>query len=126
MSEPAGRVIGTLSVVRGCGCSQTVERFDRDRFLEQRLAKLRKTRCPACAAKFAESQRQAAAVVPKRGEALAALPAGTVMTLSKVSDTVWSGTLLVDGETLELTGDTAGGVTVALAQRWVMARRASR
>jgi hypothetical protein len=123
MSEPAGKVVGTINVVRGCGCTQAIERFDKDRFLEQRVAKLRKTRCPACAAKFSEAQQKAAAAVPKRGEALSALPAGAAIALAKRADNTWTGTLSVGGAAVEATGESPGGVVVALAQRWVMDRR---
>ena len=122
MSEPAGRVVGKVPVVRGCGCTQDIDRFDRDRFFDQRLDKLKKTRCPACVTKHAAEQKQAASL-PKRGEAVAALPPGAAVSLTKRPDSIWAGTLTAGGVTVEAVGESPVGVTVALAQRWVVANK---
>jgi hypothetical protein len=47
------------------------------KYRAQRLAKFQQTRCSECAAKLIEEQKWAAEALPKKGEALKSLPAGT-------------------------------------------------
>src|SRR5262245_59882951 len=123
---PTGKVVARPMVVRACGHEQEFQHYEVDKYRAQRLAKFQRTRCPACAARLAEEQRQA--LPPAKGEALRQLPPGTQMTLSKGADGSWGGTLSAGGTTVEVAG--AGGesgpgpqaVVVALARQWIAAR----
>jgi hypothetical protein len=122
MGAPSGQVVGKTQVTRLCGCKQDFELFAVDRFRAQRLAKLQKTRCPACAAKHNEEQQRAAAAVPKKGEAFQLLPPGTQVALSRRADGMWVGTLTAGGTKVEAEGVGPQGVTVTLARLWVTTR----
>ena len=121
MTEPSGRVVARPMVPRACGHLQEFQHYEVDRYRAQRLAKFQKTRCAECAAKLVEEQRRAAEALPKKGEALKSLPAGTQVSLTRQPDGSWSGTLSADGITVEVTGDAGTGpqsVLVALARLW--------
>jgi hypothetical protein len=92
-----------------------------DRYRAQRLAKFQKTRCEVCVAKLHEAQRQAAAAIPKKGEAFRQLPPGTQMTISRHADGRWTGSLTADGTTVQADGEGPHGVTLALARAWLAA-----
>jgi hypothetical protein len=74
---PTGEIVARPMVARACGCVQEFQHYKVDRYRAQRLAKFQGSRCPACAAKLGEEQR--GAVGPPKGEALKALPAGTMV-----------------------------------------------
>ena len=119
MAEPTGSVVGKTTVVRACGCSQEFQHFAKDRFLEQRLTKLRKTRCANCAAKYNAEQQRLAATVPKKGEAIRSLPAGAKLSLTRAADGTWAGTLAAAGRTVDATGEGPSGLTITLARLWL-------
>ncbi len=85
MGQPSGEVIARPLVARACGCLREFQHYAVDKYRAQRLAKFQKTRCEVCVAKLNEEQRQAAATVPKKGEAFRQLPAGTQMTITHQS-----------------------------------------
>jgi len=110
-------------VARACGCVQEFQHYAVDKYRAQRLAKFQKTRCPACAAKLAEEQRQAAPL-PK-GEALRLLPHGTLVSLTIQPDGSWAGTLAADGVSVKTAAVAGAGplaTVVALARLWLAAR----
>src|SRR5438046_444641 len=122
MAEPSGEIVARPMVARSCGCLQEFQHYAVDRYRAQRLAKFQKTRCANCVAKLTEEQRQAAAALPKKGEAIQALPAGSRVTLTRNKDGTWAGTLAAEGTTVEATGDGPQGLTVALARQWMTTR----
>jgi hypothetical protein len=123
---PTGKVVARVMLPRACGCVQEFQHYEVDKYRPARQAKFQSTRCPACAAKVAEAQQQAAAV-PK-GEVLKQLPPGTRVTLTRAADGSWGGTLSAGGTTVEVVGVAreAGpgmqAVAVELARLWVAAR----
>ncbi|MBY0459437.1 MAG: hypothetical protein K2V38_19105, partial [Gemmataceae bacterium] len=121
MGVPTGEVIARPLVQRACGCMREFQHYAVDRYRAQRLAKFQKTRCEVCVAKMNEEQRQAAAAVPKKGEAFKLLPIGTQFTVTRRPDGTWGGTLSADGQTVEATGEGPHGVTLALARAWLSA-----
>ncbi len=110
-------------MARACGCMQEFQEFAVDRYRTQRLAKFQKTRCSACVAKLNEEQQKAAALLPKKGEAIQLLPTGTKVSLTRQPDGSWSGTLIAEGTQVEAVGDVPHGVSITLARLWVAARR---
>src|SRR6516225_2194551 len=100
---PSGEIVARPMVVRACGHQQEFQHYEVDKYRAQRLAKFQRTRCPACAAKLVEAQR-AAEALPKRGEALKLLPAGTQVSLTRQPDGSWAGTLSADGTAVEMAG----------------------
>jgi hypothetical protein len=123
MSTPSGEIIARPMVARACGCLQEFQHFAVDRYRAQRLAKFQKTRCSACVTKLNEEQKQAAASLPKKGEAFQLLPAGTKVSMTRRPDGSWSGTLTAEGATVEAIADGPQGLSVSLARQWVTARR---
>jgi hypothetical protein len=93
-----------------------------DKYRAQRLAKFQKTRCAACAAKLDEEQRKAAEALPKKGEAISALPTGSQIALSRGPDGGWTGTLTIKDSTIKADAGGPQSVIVLLARRWVMAQ----
>ncbi len=122
MGVPSGEVIARPMVARACGCLQEFQHYAVDRYRAQRLAKFQKTRCTVCVAKLNEEQRQAAAALPKKGEAFKLLPVGSEVTMSRKSDGIWAGTLTAEGATVEATGEGPQGLIVTLARFWVQAK----
>jgi hypothetical protein len=121
MTEPSGKIVARPMVTRACGHQQEFQHYEVDKYRAQRLAKFQRTRCPACAAKLVEEQQRAAEAVPKRGEALKLLPAGTQVSLTRQPDGSWAGTLSADGTAVEMAGTAGAGpqsVLVALARLW--------
>ena len=121
MTEPSGKIVARPMVARACGHQQEFQHYAVDKYRAQRLAKFQRTRCAECAAKLAEEQRRAAEALPKKGEALRSLPPGTRMSLSRLPDGSWAGTLSADGTTVEVAGVAGTGpqsVIVALARLW--------
>jgi hypothetical protein len=112
-------------VARACGCLQEFQHYSVDKYRAQRLAKFQSTRCTACVEKLNEEQRQAAAALPKKGEALALLPPGTQVSLSRRPDGRWIGSLTAAGKKVEAEGDGVQGVTIALARQWAASRPAT-
>src|SRR6202045_1009767 len=104
MTEPSGKIVARPMVARACGCLQEFQHYKVDKYRAQRLAKFQRTRCAACVAELAEKQRRALAALPKKGEALQALPPGTQIALTRRADGIWTGTLTADGNTVEATG----------------------
>jgi hypothetical protein len=107
---------------RACGHQQEFQYYEVDKYRAQRQAKFERTRCADCAAKLLEEQRQTAKALPKKGEALQSLPLGTQMSLTRLPDGRWSGTLSADGKTVEATGaaiESPQAVIVALARLWL-------
>lgn len=119
MGQPSGEVIARPMVARACGCLREFQHYSVDKYRAQRLAKFQKTRCEVCVAKLNEEQRQAAANIPKKGEAFKQLPKGTQMTISRRDDGTWTGTLTAEGKTVEADGEGPQGVTLALARLWL-------
>jgi hypothetical protein len=119
MAEPRGEVVARPMVARACGCLCEFQHYSIDKYRTERLAKFQKSRCPTCVAKLNEQQKQAAAAMPSKGEALRLLPPGSNMTLVCKSPGVWEGTLVASGATLKAVADSPQGLTVALARQWV-------
>lgn len=119
MGQPSGEVIARPMVARACGCLREFQHYAVDKYRAQRLAKFEKTRCEVCVAKLNEDQKQAAANVPKKGEAFKQLPPGTQMTITCRADGTWTGTLTADGKTVQADGDGPQGVALALARVWL-------
>jgi hypothetical protein len=122
MAEPKGKIIARPMEARACGCLQEFQHYAVDRFRAQRLAKFQKTRCAGCVAKLVEEERRAAEALPKKGEAIKALPLGTQIILTLGADGTWAGTLTAEGKTIKVTAGGPQGVTVALARLWLTTR----
>jgi hypothetical protein len=125
MAEPTGKIVARPMVARACGCLQEFQHYEVDKYRAQRLAKFQKTRCANCVAKLNEEQKRAAEAIPKKGEALQALPRGTQITMAHGPDGVWTGTLTADGTKVQTTSDGPQGLSVALARQWLTARASS-
>src|SRR6516165_8826584 len=97
MTEPSGGIVARPMVVRACGHEQEFQHYAVDKYRAQRLAKFQQTRCTECAAKLIEEQQRAAEALPKKGEALKSLPAGTQVSLTRKPDGSWRGTLSAAG-----------------------------
>ncbi|MCS6866120.1 MAG: hypothetical protein RMJ56_04705 [Gemmataceae bacterium] len=121
MGQPSGPVIARPLVARACGCLREFQHYAVDRYRAQRLAKFQKTRCEVCVAKLHEAQRQAAAAIPKKGEAFRQLPPGTQMTITRRANGTWTGSLTAEGTTVHADGEGPHGVTLALARAWLAA-----
>ncbi|MDB5307556.1 MAG: hypothetical protein JWO38_1758 [Gemmataceae bacterium] len=122
MGVPSGEIVARPMVARACGCLQEFQHYAVDKYRAQRLAKFQKTRCTVCVAKLVEEQRQAAAAIPKKGEAFQLLPTGTQVSMTRKPDGSWSGTLAGGGTSVEAVGDGPQGLSVTLARLWVTAR----
>lgn len=126
---PTGEIVARPLVVRACGCKQEFQHYKVDKYRAQRLAKFQSSRCPACVAKLQDEQRRAAEALPKKGEALMSLPPGTQVSLTRLPDGTWAGTLGAEGTTVEMTGNAGAGphsVLVGLARLWVLQSGAGR
>lgn len=123
MAVPTGEVVARPMVARACGCVKEFQHYKVDKYRAQRLAKFQGTRCEDCVAKLNEQQKQAAAVLPKKGEAFQALPAATQITLSRQADGSWGGTLAAEGRSVTGSGESPHGLTIALARQWVLEAR---
>lgn len=123
MGVPSGEVVARPMVARACGCMREFQHYKVDKYRAQRLAKFQGTRCEDCVAKLNEQQKQAAAALPKKGEAFQALPAGTQIGLSRQPDGTWAGTLTGNGKAVKGTGESPHGLTIALARQWVLEAR---
>jgi hypothetical protein len=119
MGQPSGEVIARPMVARACGCLREFQYYAVDKYRAQRLAKFQKTRCEECVAKLNEQQRQAAANIPKKGEAFKQLPPGTQMTIKCREDGTWTGSITAEGKTVEADGEGPQGVALALARAWM-------
>jgi hypothetical protein len=122
MAEASGKIVARPMVARGCGCLQEFLHYAVDKYRPQRLAKFQKTRCPACVAKLNEEQRLAAEALPKKGEAIQALPPGTQIAITRAADGTWAGTLAAEGTKVAATAGGPQGVIVALARQWLAER----
>ena len=128
MTQPSGKIVARPMVVRACGHEQEFQHYAVDKYRAQRLAKFQQTRCAACAAKLVEEQKRAAEALPKKGEALKSLPAGTQVSLTRQPNGSWAGTLSADETTVEVAGAAGTGpqsVLVALARLWASESGAS-
>ncbi len=126
---PKGEIVARPMVVRACGCEQEFQHYKVDKYRAHRLAKFQSSRCPACVAKLQEEQRRAAAALPKKDEALKSLPPGTQISLTRLPDGTWAGTLGVEGTMVEMTGSAGAGpqsVLVGLARLWLLQSKAGR
>ena len=122
MTEPSGKIVARPMVVRACGHEQEFQHYAVDKYRAQRLAKFQQTRCADCAAKLVEEQQRAAEALPKRGEAIKSLPAGTQVSLTRQPDGSWAGKLSANGTAVEMVSVAGAGpqsVLVALARLWV-------
>jgi hypothetical protein len=122
MTEPSGKIVARPMVVRACGHQQEFQHYTVDKYRAQRLAKFQQTRCAECVAKLVEEQRRATEALPKKGEAVKSLPAGTQVSLTRQEDGSWAGVLSAAETTVEATGIAGAGpqsVIVALARGWV-------
>jgi hypothetical protein len=124
MTEPSGKIVARPMVARACGCLQEFQHYQVDKYRAQRLAKFQRTRCPACVARLEEERRRAAAALPKKGEALQALPPGTQVSMTRQADGTWAGTLAAGGTAVEAVGEGLQGLAVALARHWLAAHTA--
>ncbi len=125
MGVPSGEIVARPMIARACGCLQEFQHYAVDKYREQRKAKFQKTRCPACVAKLVEEQR-VAATLPKKGEAFKSLPAGTQMSMSRLPDGTWTGSLTGGGTKVDATGEGPQGVALALARFWLLAQSAGK
>src|ERR1700730_1448818 len=119
MTEPSGKIVARPLMVRACGHQQEFQHYAVDKYRAQRLAKFQRTRCAESAAKLVEEQQRAAEALPKRGEVLKLLPAGTQMSLTRRPDGSWAGTLAAAGTKVETDGMAGAGpqsVILALAR----------
>ncbi|QDU23416.1 hypothetical protein [Urbifossiella limnaea] len=123
MAVPTGEVVARPMVARACGCMREFQHYKVDKYRAQRLAKFQGTRCEDCVAKLNEQQKQAAAQLPKKGEAFQALPTGTQLALSRLPDGTWGGSLTAEGRSVTGTGESPHGLTIALARQWVLEAR---
>jgi hypothetical protein len=119
MGQPSGDVIARPMVARACGCEREFQHYAVDKYRAQRLAKFQKTRCEVCVAKLNEEQKQAAATIPKKGEAFKQLPNGSQMTITRRADGTWTGSLTAEGKTVTADGEGPQGVSLALARLWL-------
>ena len=122
MAEPTGKIVARPMLKRACGHEQEFQHYAVDKYRAQRQAKFQGSRCPACVAKLQDEQKRANG--PPRGEALKALPPGTVVTLTLAPGGVWKGKLSAEGRAVEAEGPAGAGaqaVVVALARLWVAA-----
>jgi hypothetical protein len=122
MGVPSGEIVARPMVARACGCLREFQHYAVDKYRAQRLAKFQKTRCEVCVAKLNEEQRQAAAALPKKGEAFQLLPTGTQVSMVRQPDGSWTGKLTAQGTTVEAVADGPQGLAVSLARLWVAAR----
>ena len=122
MGVPSGEIVARPMVARACGCLREFQHYAVDKYRAQRLAKFQKTRCEVCVAKLNEEQRQAAASLPKKGEAFQLLPPGTQVSMARQPDGSWTGKLTAQGTTVEAVADGPQGLCVSLARLWVAAR----
>src|ERR1700734_271477 len=97
---PTGKIVARPMVARVCGHLQEFQHYAVDKYRAQRLAKFQSTRCPECAAKLVEEQRQKAPL--PQGQALKSLPAGTHVTLTLQPDGSWAGTLTANDTAVEV------------------------
>ena len=121
MAQPSGEVIARPMIARACGCLREFQYYAVDKYRAQRLAKFQKTRCEVCVAKLNEEQRQAAANIPKKGEAFSQLPNGTQMAIMRREDGTWTGTLTAGGTAVQADGEGPHGVALSLARAWLTA-----
>jgi hypothetical protein len=126
MGVPTGAIVARPMVARACGCVCEFQNYAVDKYRAQRLAKFQRTRCPACVAKLEEERRRAAAARPAKGEAMRALPPGTLVALTRQPDGLWAGTLTANGTTVEAVADSPQPLPATLAQLWGAARGVSR
>ena len=122
MAEASGKIIARPMVKRACGHEQEFQHYAVDKYRPQRLAKFQQTRCADCVAKLAEEQKQAAAAIPKKGEAIKSLPPGAKIALTLRPSGLWAGVLEAGGKKVEATGLEGAGpqsVIVALARLWL-------
>jgi hypothetical protein len=122
MGVPSGEIVARPMVARACGCLREFQHYAVDKYRAQRLAKFQKTRCEICVAKLNEEQKQAAATLPKKGEAFQLLPPGTQVSMARQPDGSWTGKLTAQGTTVEAVADGPQGLCVSLARLWVAAR----
>ncbi|MFO0798137.1 MAG: hypothetical protein U0804_11735 [Gemmataceae bacterium] len=125
MAVPTGEVVARPMVARACGCMREFQHYKVDKYRAQRLAKFQGTRCEDCVAKLNEQQKQAAAQLPKKGEAFQALPTGTQIALTRLPDGTWGGSMTAEGRSVTGTGESPHGLTIALARQWVLEARGS-
>jgi len=122
MAIPSGEIVARPMVARACGCQCEFQHYAVDKYRAQRLVKFQKTRCPDCVAKLNEQHKQAAADIPKKGEAIMMLPLGTQIAMSRKADGSWSGKLTAEGATVEGVGAGPQGLTITLARLWLTAK----
>jgi len=106
-------------LARACGCVKEFQHYAVDKFRAQRQAKFQSTRCPECAAKVIASQQ-----VPSKTEAFNRLPTGARMTLCRLADGTWDGSIEVAGATVTAVANGPQSLTAALAQAWLKQQEA--
>jgi len=122
-TPPSGKIVATPKYARACGCEQEFQFYAVDKFRAERLAKFQATRCPDCAAKLIDAQRQTEPI--PQADAIRLIPAGSEVVLTRRTDGGWAGRLTAEGLTVEATGkDNAGpqAVVAALARLWLAGR----
>jgi hypothetical protein len=124
MGVPTGAIVARPLVARACGCVCEFQHYAVDKYRAERLAKFQQTRCPACVAKLEEERRRAVAARPSKAEALAALPPGARVVLTRQATGAWAGTLVADGTAVEAVADAPQWLPATLAQLWAVARGA--
>jgi hypothetical protein len=117
---PTGKIVARPMVARSCGHMQEFQHYAVDKYRAQRLAKFQQTRCPDCAAKLVEEQRQKAPL--PASQALRLLPAGSQVSLTLQPDGAWGGSLMAEGTDVQIPHAGSSGpqaVVVALARLWL-------
>src|SRR5205809_6499207 len=116
MGVPTGKIVAGPMVARACGCVCEFQQYDRDKYRAERLAKFQQTRCPACVARLEEERRRAVAARPPKADAVAALPPGARVVLTRQPTGAWAGTLVADGTEVESVADAPQWLPATLAQ----------
>src|SRR5438552_17991452 len=124
MGVPTGEIVARPMVARAGGCVCEFQHYAVDKYRAQRLAKFRQTRCPACVANLEEERRRAVAARPPKAEALAGLPPGARVVLTRQATGAWAGTLVAEGTEVESVADAPQWLPATLAQLWAVARGA--
>jgi hypothetical protein len=121
MGTPSGEIVGRPLVARACGCLREFQEYAVDKYRAQRLAKFRQTRCEVCVAKLNEQQRNSVAGMSK-AELFGSLPAGAQLSMTRLPDGTWAGSLAAEGASVEATAGLPQELAVVLARQWLSAR----
>src|SRR5262245_43900328 len=112
---PKSKVVGGRKVTRRCGGGGGLGQLEGAGLGGRGRRRLRRSRCPAGAARRAEGQRKLS--LPK-GEAYAALPVGAQVTLAFASEGNWVAKLTAGGRSVERAGSGPEAALLAVARLW--------